>query len=76
MKGRNRKTIALEGTLLLSVVAGELTALPREVPSVTEAQLAQLEKVFHADQVATLDIEPKLVLDRICQPARPLRPKP
>ena len=53
MKGRNRKTIALEGTLLLSVVAGELTALPREVPSITEAQLARLEKTFKSDVVAT-----------------------
>ena len=45
-------------------------------PEPTKEQLDQLQESFKTALVATLDVEPKLVLDRICKPARPRRKLP
>ncbi len=45
-------------------------------PEPTKEQLESLQEAFKTALVATLDLEPKLVLDRICKPARPRRKLP
>jgi hypothetical protein len=63
-----RKRVVMVGSV--QVPAGE------EWPEPTKAQIEKLKDAFATALVGTLELEPKLVLDRICKPARPRRKLP